>query len=154
MNGKQPARRTAGAAEEAVFVELWRTLDRLSRRVAELLKPEQLTPTQYNVLRILRGAPGGLACGEVAERMINRDPDITRLLDRMEKAGLIERERPASDRRTVITRITEPGMDLLARLDRPVRELHRRQLGHLGEERLRQLQSLLQMAGQHKTELE
>jgi DNA-binding MarR family transcriptional regulator len=148
VKGKQPARRTAGAAEEAVFVELWRTLDRLGRGVAELLKPEQLTPTQYNVLRILRGAPAGLACGEVAGRMINRDPDITRLLDRMEKAGLIHRERLASDRRTVITRITPAGTDLLARLDAPVRALHQRQLGHLGEERLQRLRELLHLAGQ------
>lgn len=129
-------------------MELWRTLDRLGRGVAELLKPEQLTPTQYNVLRILRGAPAGLACGEVAGRMINRDPDITRLLDRMEKAGLIHRQRLASDRRTVITRITPAGTDLLARLDAPVRALHQRQLGHLGEERLQRLRELLHLAGQ------
>ncbi|MGN6592367.1 MAG: MarR family winged helix-turn-helix transcriptional regulator [Terriglobales bacterium] len=152
MNKKRPARRAAGAAEEAVFVELWRTLDRLGRGVAELLKPEQLTPTQYNVLRILRGAPQGLACGEVAGRMVTRDPDITRLLDRMEKSGLIQRERLASDRRTVITRITAAGKNLLNRLDEPVRELHRRQLGHLGEERLQRLRDLLRLAGQVSAE--
>jgi len=130
--------------EEAVFVDLVRTADRLSRPVTELLKTEDLSPPQYNVLRILRGSPDGLNCGEIGRRMITRDPDITRLLDRLEKRGLISRRRDdQKDRRIVSARITARGLDLLARLDQPVREMHRRLLGHLGAERLRELAELL-----------
>lgn len=132
--------------EEMAFLDLLRTTDRLSRGVAHVLKSEDLSPTQYNVLRILRGAPESLACGEIAGRMITRDPDITRLLDRLERRGLISRCRQTTDRRTVLTRITPEGLELLARLDRPVQEIHRMQLGHLGQERLRALAELLRAA--------
>ena len=108
-----------------------------------MLKTEDLSATQYNVLRILRGAPDGLPCGEIANRMITRDPDITRLLDRLEKRGLISRCRESKDRRMVTARITTEGSKLLTRLDEPVREAHRKQLGHLGRERLRALTELL-----------
>jgi DNA-binding MarR family transcriptional regulator len=136
--------RRAACPEEAAFLDLLRTTDMLSRRLAPVLKPEDLSATQYNVLRILRGAPPGLACGEVASRMITRDPDITRLLDRLEKRGLISRCRETQDRRTVMARITPEGLAALARLDRPVQEAHRKQLGHLGRERLRALAALLE----------
>lgn len=129
--------------EEAAFLELLRTTDMLSRRVSQVLKPEDISPNQYNVLRILRGTPDGLTCGEIANRMITRDPDITRLLDRLEKRGLISRCRETKDRRMVLTRIAQEGLDLLARLDQPVQEAHRKQLGHLGRENLRTLTSLL-----------
>ena len=99
--------------------------------------------TQYNVLRILRGAPEGCTCGEIAKRMITREPDITRLLDRLEKRGLISRCRQTDDRRVVLTRITPEGLELLAGLDEPVQTAHRSQLGHLGRERLRTLVDLL-----------
>src|ERR1700719_1733254 len=125
--------------EEAAFLEMLRTTDLLSRGLVPLLKAEELSPTQYNVLRILRGAPEGLPCGEIGSRMIARDPDITRLLDRLEKRTLISRCRESKDRRMVLTRITREGLELLARLDEPVREQHRAQLGHLGCERLRAL---------------
>jgi DNA-binding MarR family transcriptional regulator len=115
----------------------------LSRPLAQVLKTEAVSATQYNVLRILRGAPEGLTCGEVANRMITRDPDITRLFDRLEKRGLISRCREAKDRRMVLTRITPEGLALLARLDRPVQDAHRKQLGHLGRERLGALAELL-----------
>jgi DNA-binding MarR family transcriptional regulator len=125
-------------------VDLMRTADRLSRPVAELLKTGDLSPPQYNVLRILRGSPEGLNCGEVGKRMISRDPDITRLLDRLEKRGLISRHRDdKKDRRIVSARITAQGLDLLSRLDEPVRDVHQRLLGHLGSERLRELARLL-----------
>ena len=133
----------AACPEEAAFLDLLRTTDMLTRRPAQVLKTEDLSATQYNVLRILRGAPEGLTCGEVANRMITRDPDITRLLDRLEKRGLIARCRETKDRRMVLTRVTPEGLALLVRLDRPVREAHRRQLGHLGRERLRALSELL-----------
>src|SRR5216683_5524844 len=136
-------RRRGGCPEEAAFLDLRCTTDMLSRGPAQVLKSEDLSATQYNVLRILRGAPEGLACGEIARRMITRDPDITRLLDRLEKRGLISRCRETRDRRTVSARITADALKLLTRLDEPVQEVHRRQLGHLGRERLRALAELL-----------
>jgi len=129
--------------EEAAFLELARTTDMLSRGMIHVLKGEELSATQYNVLRILRGAPGGLACGEIAGRMITRDPDVTRLLDRMERRGLISRCRETKDRRTVMTRIAPAGLEVLARLDGPVRAAHRKYLGHLGRDRLQTLMKLL-----------
>jgi len=137
------AAKTKPSREEAVLLELVRTADILSRRPAELLKAAELSPTQYNVLRILRGAAEPLTCGEIGKRMITRDPDITRLLDRLKKRGLISRRREVRDRRTVLVQITPAGLALLARLDEPIQDLHRSQLGHLGEERLRQLSELL-----------
>jgi len=138
--------RRGGNPEEAAFVDLMRTADVLSRGLVQVFKREDLSSTQYNVLRILRGTPEGLACGEIASRMITRDPDVTRLLDRLEKRKLIARCRETKDRRTVMVRITADGMKLLARLDEPVQEAHRRQLGHLGRERLQALVGLLQAA--------
>jgi len=136
-------RRRAARTEEAAFLELLRTTDMLSRSLVKVLKTEDVSGTQYNVLRILRGSPEGLPCGEIASRMITRDPDITRLLDRLEKRGLISRCRETKDRRMVMARITPEGLKLLARLDEPVQTAHRKQLGHLGRERLRALTELL-----------
>ncbi len=135
-------RRTA-IPEEAAYLDLVRTTEMLSRPLVQLLKADDLSPAQYNVLRILRGCPEGLTCGEIGNRMITRDPDITRLLDRMEKRNLISRGRDDKDRRVVLTRITAKGLDLLAGLDQPVRGMHRKLLGHLGAERLRTLRQLL-----------
>ena len=129
--------------EEAVFLELLRTTDTLTRRLITVLKSDDLSSNQYNVLRILRGAPEGLPCGEIASRMITRDPDITRLLDRLERRSLISRCRETKDRRMVMARITPDGLKLLGRLDEPIEEAHRKQLGHLGRERLRALTELL-----------
>ena len=128
------------------FLDLQRTCDLLARGPAQILKNEDLSPTQYNVLRILRGSPDGLPCGEIANRMITRDPDITRLLDRLEKRALISRWRESKDRRVVLARITPNGLKLLTRLDQPVEEAHRKQLGHLGKDRLRALAELLAAA--------
>jgi DNA-binding MarR family transcriptional regulator len=138
--------RRFGCPEEAAFLDLLRTTDMLSRGLVRVLKTENLSATQYNVLRILRGTPGGLPCGEIASRMITRDPDVTRLLDRLERRGLISRCREAKDRRTVVARITPEGLKLLARLDEPVQTAHRRQLGHLGRERLGALAELLRVS--------
>jgi DNA-binding MarR family transcriptional regulator len=129
--------------EEEVFVSLMRTTDALIRATEGVLKEADVLPTQYNVLRILRGSPEGLPCSEIAKRMISRDPDMTRLLDRMEKRGLISRQRGMDDRRVVLTRITPQGLDVLARLDASVREIHQRMLGHMGQERLEALEELL-----------
>jgi DNA-binding MarR family transcriptional regulator len=139
-------RRPLACPEEAAFLELARTTDMLSRGLVRILKTEDVSPTQYNVLRILRGTPEGLPCGEIAARMITRDPDVTRLLDRLEKRGLISRCRETEDRRMVMARITPDGLKVLARLDGPVVEAHRRQLGHLGVEQLQALCELLKSA--------
>lgn len=129
--------------EEVLFVELMRTADLLARAPARLLKDYDLSPNQYNVLRILRGSPEGLLCGEISARMITRDPDITRLLDRLEKCDLIGRCREDPDRRRVHVRITPTGLALLGRLDHPLCDLHRHQLGHLGPARVRELTAML-----------
>ena len=131
--------RNPSCPEETLYVELLRVADLLSRQPMQLLKTHDLSPNQYNVLRILRGAPEGLLCGEIGQRMISRDPDITRLLDRLEKRGLITRCRGSEDRRRIRSRITREGLALLQSLDQPVQEVHRSQLGYLGEERLRSL---------------
>jgi len=138
--------RRIGSPEEAVSLEVVRTADTLARGIVHVLKAEDVSGTQYNVLRILRGAPEGLPCGEIANRMITRDPDVTRLLDRLEKRGLISRCRENADRRTVLTRITSDGLELLARLDGPIQDAHRAQLGHMGPVRLQALTDLLRLA--------
>lgn len=133
--------------EEEVYLNLLRTADALLRGSEERLKPAGLTPGQYNVLRILRGAgPRGLACGAIAERMLTRHPDITRLLDRLDARGLVTRARGARDRRVVLTRITMAGRKVLRELDEPVVRLHRGQLRHMGRRKLRQLIRLLEQA--------
>lgn len=149
MSGKtKESPRRFGNLEEDVFVSLCRTAAMLSRNVEKVLKHRDVSPTQYNVLRILRGAPEGLACGEIARRMITRDPDITRLLDRLETRALIQRCRENKDRRQVQARISDEGLRLLADLDEPVTEIHRRQLAHLGRQGLYSLQTLLEKARQ------
>ena len=154
MIPKRSSRKTKRAAqpdlEAQVFVSVLRTADLLARGAEALLKPAGLSAAQYNILRILRGAgEHGLACSEIGERLISRDPDMTRLLDRMESRGLIARAREEKDRRVVKTRITPEGLRILAGLDAPVRELHRQQLRHLPAKQLRQLSLLLERARAH-----
>lgn len=138
--------RQIGSPEEAAYLDLLRTADILTRGAIGVLKGEDLSCTQFNVLRILRRAPQGLPCGEIASRMVTRDPDVTRLLDRMEKRGLISRTRETRDRRLVTARITPEGRNLVDRMDEPVQKIHRNQLGHLGKDRLRALSELLAAA--------
>ncbi len=131
--------------ETEAILALHLTSDRLADEGARLLRAWDISPTQYNVLRILRGAePDGLTCGGIGERMIQRDPDITRLIDRMEKRALVIRQRDHRDRRVVITRITQKGLDLLAEIDGPLDEFNVRRLRHLGPERLQTLIELLE----------
>ena len=133
--------------EEEAFLNVQRTANALGQGLSELLKEHDLTATQYNVLRILRGAgEKGLMAGEVGERMITRDPDVTRLLDRLEKRGLVERWRCTHDRRVVWTRITPAGLAAIAPLDGRVTDLLIQQLGHLGRERLEAFIDLLEAA--------
>ena len=124
------------------------TAERFEREVVELLKAASLSPSQYNILRILRGAgDAGLTCGQVGGRLVRHDPDVTRLMDRLVRRGLVERSREEQDRRIVRSRITAAGLDLLATLDRPVDALHERQFGHMSERRLGALKTLLAEAG-------
>ncbi|HEV2860928.1 MAG TPA: MarR family transcriptional regulator [Pyrinomonadaceae bacterium] len=133
--------------EDEVFVNVLKTAEDFLRREAELLKPYELTPSQYNVLRILRGAGAdGLICREIGERMIARDPDVTKLIDRLEGRGFVTRERQEKDRRVIVIRITDEALKTLAEIDRPVLELTSGLLGHLGERRLKNLNSLLEAA--------
>jgi DNA-binding MarR family transcriptional regulator len=131
------------AAQEA-FLTLQRTSDVITRRSTQFLKQWDISGTQYNVLRILRGAgPEGLRCGEIGERMVTHDPDITRLLDRMEKSGWIERARDTKDRRVVLTRITRKGLDLLKQIDKPIDEFTRSISAHVSDKKLKELTDLL-----------
>jgi DNA-binding MarR family transcriptional regulator len=139
--------RPFSSPEQEAFLSLGRTWAVLEHAMAEALKPHGITPTQYNVLRSLRGAgEAGLCRSEIIERMIARVPDATRLLDRMEAVALVERERSEEDRRFVTTRITEAGLRLLVELDATILELHQRQFAALDETGLRTLIDLLALA--------
>ena len=103
-----------GSLEQEVVLNVMRTAGSFRKGVSEVLKPFDLSSPQYNILRILRGAPeDGLPCSEVGDRLVGRDPDVTRLLDRLEKRELVERGRSLSDRRVVNARITAPGISPL-----------------------------------------
>ena len=126
---------------------LQRTADAFERYIVEVLKPYGISGTQYNVLRILRGAgKEGLPCGAIAERMVTRDPDITRLLDRLAKMGHIDRARGEKDRRVVTTTITESGLRLLKQLDKPVQEAGTHLMGKLSQVQMSELVELLDLA--------
>jgi len=139
------------SAEQEAHLNLVRTAQVLGDAFERLFKPFNLSMTQYNVLRILRGAGEPLPCGQIGDRMVTRDPDITRLLDRLEKRGLITRERTATDRRVVLASITPEGLKLLKQLDQPVITLHQKQLGHLGKDRLKSLIDLLEAAREQES---
>lgn len=133
--------------EDEAFVSVLRTAEGFLWREVELLKPYEITLSQYNVLRILRGAePDGLICREIGERMIARDPDVTKLLDRLEARGLVARERQENDRRVIVVRITREGLDLVKAIDAPVLKMTEDILSHLGERKLRTLIRLLEEA--------
>lgn len=133
--------------EEEAAVSLQRTAGLLAWGAMEMLKPYGISLTQYNALRILRGADKqGWACSEIGERMINRDPDVTRLLDRLERRGLVVRRRGTKDRRVITARITSAGLDLLSTLDRPMEEFNRKVLGHMRGHGLETLIKLLAVA--------
>lgn len=139
--------RPIGSLEEEAFLNLARTSNALSQGIADLLRSHDLTPAQYNVLRILRGAgEGGLNASDIAGRMISRDPDVTRLVDRLEKRGLVDRWRCSHDRRVVWTRLSQAGRELIDPLDEPLDALHRRLLSHMPPEKLQTLITLLEEA--------
>ncbi len=132
--------------EQEILLGLLIAAARVMEPWARFLKTTaQLTTNQYNVLRILRGShPAKLACSDIAERMIERDPDITRLVDRLEKRGLVKRTRSRQDRRVVEVGISDKGLALVRGLDAHAQRMPKALLGHLGVERLRQLGSLLE----------
>jgi DNA-binding MarR family transcriptional regulator len=133
------------SVEEEAILSIARTAAVIDHGGAEALKPFNLTITQYNVLRILRGAGSdGLCRNEVGERLVTKVPDVTRLLDRMEAAGLIVRQRGGEDRRFVATRITEKALKLLEKIDRELPAMHERLLGHVSQKRLRELIGILE----------
>lgn len=136
-----------GSLEQEAMLSIQRTDAVLGYSIIEALKPFGVTPTQYNVLRILRGArPAGLCREDIRSRLIAEVPDVTRLLDRMEQAGLVDRERDTADRRLVTTRITAKGLRLLDELDGPVKKVHEEELGHMNNAELRSLIALLAKA--------
>jgi DNA-binding MarR family transcriptional regulator len=137
--------------EQEAYLSLLRTADALESQVEAWLKEFGLTGTQYNALRILRGAgPEGLPCREIGERMITHDPDITRLLDRLEERGYVERARAKNDRRVIYGKITATGLKLLREMDAPLEKHGREMLRHVGQEKLKQLIELLELVRDRK----
>lgn len=133
------------SVEQEAALNLLRTTQVFDLKTTEFLRQFGLTSTQFNVLRILRGAgASGLACSQIAERMITHDSDITRLLDRMEGGKLVLRTRGCSDRRIVIAKITAEGLALLKRMDKPLAEHMRLTMGTLKPQRLHELIDLLE----------
>jgi DNA-binding MarR family transcriptional regulator len=133
--------------EQDVFLRIVRIADTLTRRMNDVLQPFQLTLVQFSVLDSLRHAgDAGLACGEIAARLVTRDPDITRLLDRLELRGLVSRRRDRPDRRVVRTHLTDEGRQLLAEVDKPMGRLRARHLAPMGKRSLDALGSLLRAA--------
>jgi DNA-binding MarR family transcriptional regulator len=136
-----------GSLEEEVFLSALRTADHLLWGEVAILRAAELTFSQYNVLRILRGAePHGLSCREISERMVTRDSDITRLLDRLEARRLVARGRRPDDRRVIVPRITSDGLALLEELDGPIAQVHKNQLRHMSAKQLSTLSELLHLA--------
>jgi MarR family transcriptional regulator, organic hydroperoxide resistance regulator len=132
--------------EQEAYLALLRTADALQTQVEAWLKEFGLTGTQYNALRILRGAePGGLPCREIGERMITHDPDITRLLNRLEDRGFVKRTRAKNDRRVICGKITPAGLKLLRAMDSPLEKRGREMLRHVGQEKLKDLIELLEL---------
>ena len=141
------ARRTFDSTEQEVYLNLWRTYDRLRALEDELFARHDLTAQQYNALRLLKAAhPGGLRTLALAGRLISRAPDITRMIDRLAERGLVRRDRLEDNRRVVEVALTAEGLALLRQLAAPVRDCARRQLGHLSEPQQRQLIELLRAA--------
>lgn len=134
--------------EQEAVLNILRTSDQFQNRFGRLLREFGLTPSQYNVLRILRGEARPMPCLEIAARMIQVMPAITGLVDRLEKQELVERRRCVEDRRVVYIEITDKALALLIDLDEPVMDLHRNLIGHLSRSELKELSRLLEKARQ------
>jgi DNA-binding MarR family transcriptional regulator len=137
--------KTIRCPEEEATLNVVRTSDALMLALSDVLKPHLLSATQYNVLRILRGAGDqGASCKDIGIRLVARDPDITRLMDRLEERGLVTRDRDGQDRRVVTHRLTRAGLELVNELDRPIETMHRKNMGHMKAGKLRELVTLLE----------
>lgn len=141
---KSASTKTSPLLQQEAALSILRAAEVIMQDTASALKPFDLTGAQFNVLRILRGSPDGLACGQISERMIHRDPDITRLLDRLEARNLITRHRNEQDRRVVTAKISEAGSELLTRVNPVVNTAHITQFQSFSETQMRQVRSLLQ----------
>ncbi|HEX4592305.1 MAG TPA: MarR family winged helix-turn-helix transcriptional regulator [Gemmataceae bacterium] len=142
-----PPKNRFDSPEQEAFLNLWRTYDRLRALEDELFAHFDLTPQQYNALRLLKAQhPGTLPTLALADRLVSRAPDITRLLDKLDARGLICRQRPADNRRIVRVGITPAGLKLLKEIAGPLRDCHARQLGHLSATELKRLTQLLEAA--------
>ncbi len=139
-------KRPFDSLEQEANLNILRTNDQFQNRFGRLFREFDLTPSQYNVLRILRGEGKPMPCQEIAERMIQVVPAMTGLLDRLEAQGHIRRERCTEDRRVIYVELTETAKDLLKRMDAPVSELHKKLVGHLTQTELTQLSRLLEKA--------
>ena len=145
MGAADKSLRYGRAAEQHVFLGILRVAEMFTRALSETLRPFQLTLIQYSVLQALRHTESdGLRCRDVGERLVSRDPDITRLLDRLEGRGFITRRREGGDRRVVRAQITEKGVELLKAIDAVVRDVHARYLGHLRQRELTAFHTLLE----------
>jgi DNA-binding MarR family transcriptional regulator len=151
---KRSGRTKFDSLEQEVFLGLWRTYDRLKILEDELFATVDLTAQQYNVLRLLANVhPAALPTLELAGRLVSRAPDITRMLDKLERRFLVRRERPPEDRRVVHVVLSNAGVALLDQLRDPLRECHEKQLGHLSRTDLKALAELLRSARSvHETE--
>lgn len=143
------AKQSFDSLEQEVFLNLWRTYDRLKSLEDEVFGQVGLSAQQYNALRLLRSVhPDAMPTLVLGGRLISRAPDMTRLLDRLEQRGLLMRERRPENRRVVEVRITEQGVGLLDEIHDAVQECHRQQLGHLNKKALRQMADMLRQARQ------
>lgn len=130
--------------QQEAFLNLWRTFDQMQSELEDLLAKQGLSAERYNVLRILRGhGKAGLPSREIAGQMVTRMPDVTRLIDRLERDGLALRTRSSDDRRVVLVSITAVGRRVLRKLDKPVLDKHRQQMRPLKQAELKKLNSLL-----------
>lgn len=132
------------SAQQEAMLNILRSADQFENRIGRLFREYDLTPSQYNVLRILRGEGQPLPCIEIVERMLQVVPAMTGLLDRLEKMSLIERQRSSEDRRVVYVELTSKGRDILNRIDQPLIDLHQKLLGHLNQSELKELSRLLE----------
>ena len=132
------------SVQEELFLNLSRTASALGHSVEQHLRPYGLSPTQYNVLRILRGAgPDGLCQADIGDRLVAQVPDVPRILDRMEKAGWVRRERGTEDRRVVLASLTEPGAAVLRELDAPLAQMMAGMFVSMTSEDMQRLNDLL-----------
>jgi DNA-binding MarR family transcriptional regulator len=146
LAGEIGKRRPFERPEQEAHLNLLRTTWHLQLVFDRLFRGYGLSHSTYNILRVLRGDGRGraLSCGQINGELVTPVPDVTRLVDRLVRAGLVEREKVERDRRLVLVRITRGGLDLLSRLDGPVAALERRELGHLSASALRTLSRLLE----------